>query len=183
MEHGTQGGRRSQVLRGSALLPGHDGGRTALTWLLAAGIPGASKCVALVAPCAKGSSSFEMRGIRMWEKTFRLPASAPITEDDLMAANEFRRALGEFQSWRKDIVNGEAVPCDPRGFAIIFKEAMQQKGSCRPASTMLDCFQDDVLGTVPQHIVCRFKCAYEDLFQIAAAWSSCFIAALLGCRQ
>ena len=103
------------------------------------------------------------------KKTFRLPASTPITEDDLVAANEFRRALGEFQSWRKDIVNGEAEPCDPRGFAFIFKEAMQQKGSCRPASTMLDCFQDDVLGTVPQHIVCRFKCAYEDLFQIAAA--------------
>lgn len=97
--HSRQGGGgRIVILRGSTVLPAEDGGRSALLWLLAAGVPRDAKFVALAAPCGDLSQGdFEVRALRLWQRTLRLPAGDPLTSGDLRAVNAFRSACLEMQ--------------------------------------------------------------------------------------
>jgi len=123
-EYRSAGGRFSVVLRGTTKLPDQDGGRAAFLWLLAAGVPREGNLVALAAPRRSDDddevvSGFEVRAVRMWRRTFWLPNSAPITDEDLHMANGFRHALRQFQrrkphrlagTWRGS--NGETIILD-----------------------------------------------------------------------
>lgn len=102
-EYHTVGGRRSVMLRGVTLLPTEDGGRSALLWLLAAGVPREGKLVALAAPVGSldpFSGDFEIRALRLWQRTLCLHPAEPITGGDLRTVNEFRTALLELQRRR-----------------------------------------------------------------------------------
>lgn len=97
---------RVTMLRGTSVLPSRDGGRQALLWCLAAGVPRDAQMTALCAPCeaAAGKTlkaeNFEVRGLWMWERTLRLPNSAIITSGDLKVVNDFRKALKKMQSYQ-----------------------------------------------------------------------------------
>ena len=87
------------MLRGTSVLPSRDGGRQALLWFLSAGVPHDGQMTALCAPReGLNPKDFEIRGLWMWERTFRLPDSAIITSHDLAAVNAFRAALTHLQS-------------------------------------------------------------------------------------
>lgn len=96
-EYQSVGGRRNIMLRGATLLPTEDGGRGALLWLLAAGMPREAKLVAMVAPApaplAHLSREFELRAVRLWQRTLCLHRSDPITGADLRTVNSFRNAF------------------------------------------------------------------------------------------
>jgi len=86
------------MLRGVSLLPCEDGGRGGLLWLLAAGMPREAKMVALIAPGKTlAPGSFEVRALRLWQRTLCLPKTCPMTCKDLLAVNTFRKALLELQ--------------------------------------------------------------------------------------
>lgn len=96
---------RVTMLRGISVLPSRDGGRQALLWFLAAGVPRDAQMTALCAPCeAPGNTldpkHFEIRGLWMWERTLRLPNNAIITSKDLKVVNDFRQALKKMQSYQ-----------------------------------------------------------------------------------
>eukprot|EP00927_Polykrikos_kofoidii_P028647 TRINITY_DN24963_c0_g2_i1.p2 TRINITY_DN24963_c0_g2~~TRINITY_DN24963_c0_g2_i1.p2 ORF type:complete len:592 (+),score=117.41 TRINITY_DN24963_c0_g2_i1:2536-4311(+) len=93
-DYQSSSGRRSIVLRGASALPSKDGGRSALLWLFAAGVPRESKIVALAAPLHNGGSGdFEVRAVRLWGQTLWLLREDPLSSGDLRAANAFRQAL------------------------------------------------------------------------------------------
>lgn len=95
-EYQTANGRRKVTLRGSTVLPDEDGGRTALLWLLAGGAPRGASFVALAAP--RSSGDFEVRALRLWQRTLRLPARSPLSKEDLRAVNAFRSACLALES-------------------------------------------------------------------------------------
>jgi len=100
-EYHNTGGRRSVVLRGATLLPSGDGGRSALLWLLAAGMPREAKFVALAAPCRSlARGDFEVRAVRFWQRTICLSEGEPLTGADLQTVNLFRSSLLELQRRR-----------------------------------------------------------------------------------
>lgn len=94
--------RQNVMLRGITLLPTDDGGRGALLWLLAAGLPREETgMVAMVAPrYGSRPGDFEVRAVRMWTRTLCLPLGDPLSREDIMAVNAFRRALLELQRRR-----------------------------------------------------------------------------------
>lgn len=97
-EYHSTGGRRSIILRGATVLPSEDGGRTALMWLLAAGIPREAQVVAMAASTAKAQQGeFEVQAVRLWQRTLLLPPHDPLTRFDLGMVNQFRMALIELQ--------------------------------------------------------------------------------------
>jgi len=94
-------GRKAVFLRGTSVLPTEDGGRSALIWLLAAGVPREARFVAMAAPtesCVHGD--FEVRALRLWRQTFWLPRNDPVTSADLREVNNFRSALLNLQRRR-----------------------------------------------------------------------------------
>lgn len=92
---------RVTVLRGVSVLPAKHRGRQALLWLLASGIPKDAKMTALCAPTAGlEPGRFEIRGVWMWERTFRLSNDAILSAEDLRAVNRFREALKQLQSYQ-----------------------------------------------------------------------------------
>jgi len=95
-------GRRTVTLRGSTLLPTGDGGRSALLWLLAGGMPGVEQLCVLAAPIGPDpcSGDFEIRALRLWRYTLHLRDGGFITKGDLRAANDFRTALVRMQRRR-----------------------------------------------------------------------------------
>jgi len=101
-EYSGGGPRQSVMMRGITLLPADDGGRGALLWLLAAGLPREeSGMVAMAAPrYGSRPGDFEVRSVRMWTRTLCLPLGDPLSREDLMAVNACRRALLELQRRR-----------------------------------------------------------------------------------
>ncbi|CAJ1327557.1 unnamed protein product [Effrenium voratum] len=98
-DHHTE--RRVTMLRGVSVLPDEQGGRTALLWLLAGGVPREAAMTALVAPTESlEPHEFEVRGLWMWERTFRLPDHAVISSADLRAVNDFRQTYCELTQSR-----------------------------------------------------------------------------------
>lgn len=94
------GGKQAVTMRGSTVLPDEYGGRTALLWLLASGHPLSGELVALASPGFGADRRLEIQGVRVWQRTLRLPRSSPITADHLQAVNRFRAALSEVQRRR-----------------------------------------------------------------------------------
>ncbi|CAE8607622.1 unnamed protein product [Polarella glacialis] len=93
-----EGRRMTTKLRGVSLLPHKDGGRTALLWLLAAGLPREGQMTALIAPGnSLAPGDFEVRALRMWQRTLCLQKGAALHDGDLRAVNAFRSTLLELQ--------------------------------------------------------------------------------------
>eukprot|EP00931_Biecheleriopsis_adriatica_P086333 TRINITY_DN61027_c0_g1_i1.p1 TRINITY_DN61027_c0_g1~~TRINITY_DN61027_c0_g1_i1.p1 ORF type:complete len:1595 (-),score=329.26 TRINITY_DN61027_c0_g1_i1:55-4839(-) len=97
-EYHSVGGVRRVMMRGVSLLPDKDGGRSAILWLLAAGLPREAEMISLVAPGPSlAPGDFEVRALRMWQRTLCLPETAPLRASDLRAVNAFRRSFLELQ--------------------------------------------------------------------------------------
>jgi len=93
-EYQSVGGRRSILLRGITVLPDRDQGRSAALWLLAGGVPREFKNVVLAAPTVEG---FEVRALRLWQRTFWFSKEDPVTNGDLQAVNDFRHSMLELR--------------------------------------------------------------------------------------
>eukprot|EP00435_Cladocopium_sp_Y103_P016914 s760_g4.t1 len=152
---------RVTMLRGISVLPSRDGGRQALLWFLAAGVPRDAQMTALCAPCeAPGGTldpkHFEVRGLWM---TLRLPNSAIITSADLKAVNDFRQALKKMQSYQPHRLAGTWYAED--------------------AAFRIDCLEDEngEDGKEGRHdvlVMSKLFAPYEDarkLYPCAGGWS------------
>jgi len=107
-EYHSNGGRRFVFLRGTTVLPAEDGGRSALLWLLSAGVPFDAKFVALAAPSRTlAPGDFEVRALRLWQRTLWLPRSSPLTSADFRVVNAFRSSMLELQRRRPHRLAGE----------------------------------------------------------------------------
>lgn len=140
-EYQSGGGRRGVMLRGSTVLPTGDGGRAAMLWLLSAGVPREGDFVALAAPQyfhhQPPSREYEVRALRLWERTFWLKPDEYITSGDLKVVNTFRHNFLEMQRrrphrlaglWANDdgdteeyLIESLAPPSRPTGSATATK--------------------------------------------------------------
>lgn len=102
---------RTVHLRCATLLPVDDGGRSALLWLLASGMPGVEESVVLVAPTRPDvcPRDFEIRAVRLWRYTLCFRPGDYITSADLQAVNAFRVALLGMQRHRPHRLSGRWV--------------------------------------------------------------------------
>eukprot|EP00929_Paragymnodinium_shiwhaense_P077332 TRINITY_DN39820_c0_g1_i1.p1 TRINITY_DN39820_c0_g1~~TRINITY_DN39820_c0_g1_i1.p1 ORF type:complete len:1502 (-),score=293.44 TRINITY_DN39820_c0_g1_i1:200-4705(-) len=92
------GGGKTVALRGVTALPGDDGGRSAVLWLLAAGVPRDGKLVAFAAPGGSlQPGDYEVRALQLWQRTICFPSSDPLLASDLEAVNTYRRSLSALQ--------------------------------------------------------------------------------------
>ena len=105
-EYHTEKGKREFLMRGTSVLPDTKGGRKALMWLLASGMPLEAEMVALAAPTVQ-QNEFEVRGLWMWKRAFRFPDDALMSASDLRKVNEFRKALFELQRSKPHRLAGE----------------------------------------------------------------------------
>ncbi|CAE7403949.1 spn-E [Symbiodinium sp. CCMP2456] len=105
-EYHTEKGKREFLMRGTSVLPDTKGGRKALMWLLASGMPLEAEMVALAAPTVQ-QNEFEVRGLWMWKRAFRFPDDALMSASDLRNVNEFRKALFELQRSKPHRLAGE----------------------------------------------------------------------------
>lgn len=113
--HNT-GKTRGLQMRGSTLLPAEDGGRAAMLWLMAAGVPRDAGMVALVAPAFAAqvpTKEFEIRAFHLWQRIFWLGVDDPLTSEDLRAVNAYRSAALAFQR------------CRPHRLAGVWKESTE----------------------------------------------------------
>jgi len=115
-----------------------------LLWLLAAGIPREGELVALTAPAIASdlsSKEFEVRAVRLWQRTLCLRDDEPLTSGDFRVVNDFRRTLLQLQRRRphrlagiwKDSRTGHDVliecldePCS-KAASTNYSEAQEEK--------------------------------------------------------